>query len=147
MPGTFPTRLTTIRRRLFPVRTFTALLIVMLSKLMPFTSTSLSPTVKPASSVPSNKETQLIGNSLYIHVQTSLLQSVLNTLTCYNLKNTCRAVVLHLTDKNPKAVFRASTHAEAQSAILTFVHGNCVDVFTVIPTYSPATSNIKKNIS
>uniref|UniRef100_A0A3B4CLP3 Uncharacterized protein n=1 Tax=Pygocentrus nattereri TaxID=42514 RepID=A0A3B4CLP3_PYGNA len=51
MPGTFPTRLTTMRRRLFPVRTFTALLIVMLSRLIPFTSTSLSPTHNPANSV------------------------------------------------------------------------------------------------
>uniref|UniRef100_A0A4W4G306 Uncharacterized protein n=1 Tax=Electrophorus electricus TaxID=8005 RepID=A0A4W4G306_ELEEL len=51
MPGTFPTRLTTMRKRLFPVRTLTALLMVMLSRLIPFTSTSLSPTYNPASSV------------------------------------------------------------------------------------------------
>lgn len=48
MPGIFPTRLTTIRSLLLPVRTFTALLMVMLSKLTPFTSISLSPTVSPA---------------------------------------------------------------------------------------------------
>lgn len=51
MPGILPTRLTTIRNRLLPVRTFTALLMVMLSKVTPFTSTSLSPTVSPACSV------------------------------------------------------------------------------------------------
>uniref|UniRef100_A0A3Q1IZ56 Uncharacterized protein n=1 Tax=Anabas testudineus TaxID=64144 RepID=A0A3Q1IZ56_ANATE len=50
IPGTLPTRLTTILSLLFPVRTFTALLMVMLSRLMPFTSTSLSPTSRPASS-------------------------------------------------------------------------------------------------
>uniref|UniRef100_A0A3B3XI25 Uncharacterized protein n=1 Tax=Poecilia mexicana TaxID=48701 RepID=A0A3B3XI25_9TELE len=49
MPGIFPTRLTTILSLLFPVRTFTALLMVMLSRLTPFTSISLSPTVRPAS--------------------------------------------------------------------------------------------------
>uniref|UniRef100_A0A3P9PYH2 Uncharacterized protein n=1 Tax=Poecilia reticulata TaxID=8081 RepID=A0A3P9PYH2_POERE len=48
MPGIFPTRLTTILSLLFPVRTFTALLMVMLSRLTPFTSTSLSPTASPA---------------------------------------------------------------------------------------------------
>uniref|UniRef100_A0A3B5K7F0 Uncharacterized protein n=1 Tax=Takifugu rubripes TaxID=31033 RepID=A0A3B5K7F0_TAKRU len=48
MPGIFPTRLTAIRSLLFPVRTFTALLMVMLSRLTPFTSISLSPTVSPA---------------------------------------------------------------------------------------------------
>uniref|UniRef100_A0A8D3DIJ5 Uncharacterized protein n=1 Tax=Scophthalmus maximus TaxID=52904 RepID=A0A8D3DIJ5_SCOMX len=48
MPGILPTRLTTILSRLLPVRTFTALLMVMLSRLTPFTSTSLSPTVSPA---------------------------------------------------------------------------------------------------
>uniref|UniRef100_A0A3Q2R311 Uncharacterized protein n=1 Tax=Fundulus heteroclitus TaxID=8078 RepID=A0A3Q2R311_FUNHE len=48
MPGIFPTRLTTILSLLFPVRTFTALLMVMLSRLTPFTSISLSPTVSPA---------------------------------------------------------------------------------------------------
>uniref|UniRef100_A0A3Q4B798 Uncharacterized protein n=1 Tax=Mola mola TaxID=94237 RepID=A0A3Q4B798_MOLML len=48
MPGILPTRLTTIRSLLLPIRTFTALLMVMLSKLTPFTSTSLSPTVSPA---------------------------------------------------------------------------------------------------
>uniref|UniRef100_A0A3B3YRL1 Uncharacterized protein n=1 Tax=Poecilia mexicana TaxID=48701 RepID=A0A3B3YRL1_9TELE len=50
MPGTFPTRLTTILSLLLPVSTFTALLMVMLSRLTPFTSTSLSPTCRPASS-------------------------------------------------------------------------------------------------
>uniref|UniRef100_A0A8D0AE39 Uncharacterized protein n=1 Tax=Sander lucioperca TaxID=283035 RepID=A0A8D0AE39_SANLU len=54
MPGTLPTRLTTILSLLLPVRTFTALLIVMLSRLIPFTSTSLSPTNRPASSVDTN---------------------------------------------------------------------------------------------
>uniref|UniRef100_A0A7N6F8A4 Uncharacterized protein n=1 Tax=Anabas testudineus TaxID=64144 RepID=A0A7N6F8A4_ANATE len=48
MPGILPTRLTTILSLLLPVRTFTALLMVMLSRLTPFTSTSLSPTVSPA---------------------------------------------------------------------------------------------------
>uniref|UniRef100_A0A673W238 Uncharacterized protein n=1 Tax=Salmo trutta TaxID=8032 RepID=A0A673W238_SALTR len=52
IPGTLPTRLTTILSLLFPVRTLTALLIVMLSKLTPFTSTSLSPTHRPACSAP-----------------------------------------------------------------------------------------------
>uniref|UniRef100_A0A8C7MB10 Uncharacterized protein n=1 Tax=Oncorhynchus kisutch TaxID=8019 RepID=A0A8C7MB10_ONCKI len=51
IPGTLPTRLTTILSLLFPVRTLTALLIVMLSKLTPFTSTSLSPTHRPACSL------------------------------------------------------------------------------------------------
>uniref|UniRef100_A0A8C5R7Y2 Uncharacterized protein n=1 Tax=Leptobrachium leishanense TaxID=445787 RepID=A0A8C5R7Y2_9ANUR len=50
IPGTFPIRLTIMRRRLFPVRTLTALLMVMLSKLMPFTSAILSPTHRPACS-------------------------------------------------------------------------------------------------
>uniref|UniRef100_A0AAY4A0R2 Secreted protein n=1 Tax=Denticeps clupeoides TaxID=299321 RepID=A0AAY4A0R2_9TELE len=50
MPGTFPTRRTTMRSLWFPVRTLTALLIVMLSRLMPLTSTSLSPTSSPACS-------------------------------------------------------------------------------------------------
>uniref|UniRef100_A0A672FAD1 Uncharacterized protein n=1 Tax=Salarias fasciatus TaxID=181472 RepID=A0A672FAD1_SALFA len=48
MPGILPTRLTTILSLLLPVRTFTALPMVMLSMLTPFTSTSLSPTVNPA---------------------------------------------------------------------------------------------------
>uniref|UniRef100_A0A3Q2QIT1 Uncharacterized protein n=1 Tax=Fundulus heteroclitus TaxID=8078 RepID=A0A3Q2QIT1_FUNHE len=56
MPGTFPTRLTTILSLLLPVRTLTALLMVMLSRLMPFTSTSLSPTCRPAS--PADAENQ-----------------------------------------------------------------------------------------
>uniref|UniRef100_A0A8C7ZPQ4 Uncharacterized protein n=1 Tax=Oryzias sinensis TaxID=183150 RepID=A0A8C7ZPQ4_9TELE len=51
IPGTLPTRRTTILSLLLPVRTFTALLMVMLSRLMPFTSTNLSPTCRPASSV------------------------------------------------------------------------------------------------
>uniref|UniRef100_A0A8C4DEZ1 Uncharacterized protein n=1 Tax=Dicentrarchus labrax TaxID=13489 RepID=A0A8C4DEZ1_DICLA len=50
MPGILPTRLTTILSLLLPVRTFTALLMVMLSMLTPFTSISLSPTVSPACS-------------------------------------------------------------------------------------------------
>uniref|UniRef100_A0A3B5K3H1 Uncharacterized protein n=1 Tax=Takifugu rubripes TaxID=31033 RepID=A0A3B5K3H1_TAKRU len=56
MPGTLPTRLTTILSLLLPVSTLTALLMVMLSRLMPFTSTSLSPTSKPASSVEANRQ-------------------------------------------------------------------------------------------
>ncbi|CAG5903944.1 unnamed protein product [Menidia menidia] len=40
IPGTFPTLLTTILSLLLPVKTFTALLIVMLSRLTPFTSTN-----------------------------------------------------------------------------------------------------------
>uniref|UniRef100_A0A3Q0RR03 Uncharacterized protein n=1 Tax=Amphilophus citrinellus TaxID=61819 RepID=A0A3Q0RR03_AMPCI len=55
IPGTLPTRLTTILSLLLPVSTFTALLMVMLSRLMPFTSTSLSPTSRPAASA--NKHT------------------------------------------------------------------------------------------
>uniref|UniRef100_A0A3B4YCV7 Uncharacterized protein n=1 Tax=Seriola lalandi dorsalis TaxID=1841481 RepID=A0A3B4YCV7_SERLL len=55
MPGILPTRLTTILSLLFPVRTFTALLMVMLSRLTPFTSTSLSPTVSPACAVHGNR--------------------------------------------------------------------------------------------
>uniref|UniRef100_A0A667XA46 Uncharacterized protein n=1 Tax=Myripristis murdjan TaxID=586833 RepID=A0A667XA46_9TELE len=54
MPGILPTRLTTILSLLLPVRTFTALLMVMLSRLIPFTSTSLSPTHKPACSLSSS---------------------------------------------------------------------------------------------
>uniref|UniRef100_A0A669E0W6 Uncharacterized protein n=1 Tax=Oreochromis niloticus TaxID=8128 RepID=A0A669E0W6_ORENI len=49
MPGILPTHLTTILSMLFPIRTLTALLMVMLSRLTPFTSTSLLPTVSPAS--------------------------------------------------------------------------------------------------
>uniref|UniRef100_A0A4W6C2P3 Uncharacterized protein n=1 Tax=Lates calcarifer TaxID=8187 RepID=A0A4W6C2P3_LATCA len=60
MPGTLPTRLTTILSRLFPVRTFTALLMVMLSRLMPFTSTSLSPTSRPASSTDKQRSENMI---------------------------------------------------------------------------------------
>uniref|UniRef100_A0A3B4WX71 Uncharacterized protein n=1 Tax=Seriola lalandi dorsalis TaxID=1841481 RepID=A0A3B4WX71_SERLL len=64
MPGTLPTRRTTILSLLFPVRTFTALLMVMLSRLMPFTSTSLSPTSRPASSVKQEKsDTQRLNKS------------------------------------------------------------------------------------
>uniref|UniRef100_A0A8C6WY99 Uncharacterized protein n=1 Tax=Neogobius melanostomus TaxID=47308 RepID=A0A8C6WY99_9GOBI len=48
MPGILPTLRTTIRSLLFPVSTLTALLMVMLSILTPFTSTSLSPTARPA---------------------------------------------------------------------------------------------------
>uniref|UniRef100_A0A673BI52 Uncharacterized protein n=1 Tax=Sphaeramia orbicularis TaxID=375764 RepID=A0A673BI52_9TELE len=47
MPGILPTRLTTIFSLLLPVSTFTALLMVMFSKLTPFTSISLSPMTKP----------------------------------------------------------------------------------------------------
>uniref|UniRef100_A0A667ZYH8 Uncharacterized protein n=1 Tax=Myripristis murdjan TaxID=586833 RepID=A0A667ZYH8_9TELE len=57
MPGTLPTRLTTILSLLFPVRTLTALLMVMLSRLTPFTSTSLSPTRRPACSVSTHTHT------------------------------------------------------------------------------------------
>lgn len=51
MPGTRPMRLTIMCRRLLPVSTFTALPIVVLSRLSPFTSVILSPTHKPARSV------------------------------------------------------------------------------------------------
>uniref|UniRef100_A0A8C4VX38 Uncharacterized protein n=1 Tax=Gopherus evgoodei TaxID=1825980 RepID=A0A8C4VX38_9SAUR len=47
IPGTFPMRLSIIRSRLFPVRTLTALPMVMLSKLTPFTSVILSPMHRP----------------------------------------------------------------------------------------------------
>uniref|UniRef100_A0A8C5BZ05 Uncharacterized protein n=1 Tax=Gadus morhua TaxID=8049 RepID=A0A8C5BZ05_GADMO len=50
MPGTLPTLRTTVLSLWFPVSTFTALLMVMLSRLTPFTSTSLSPTHSPACS-------------------------------------------------------------------------------------------------
>uniref|UniRef100_A0A3B5QYM8 Uncharacterized protein n=1 Tax=Xiphophorus maculatus TaxID=8083 RepID=A0A3B5QYM8_XIPMA len=62
MPGTFPTRLTTILNLLLPVSTFTALLMVMLSRLTPFTSTSLSPTCRPASSTSKNGRLRHINN-------------------------------------------------------------------------------------
>uniref|UniRef100_A0A3Q2YYB2 Uncharacterized protein n=1 Tax=Hippocampus comes TaxID=109280 RepID=A0A3Q2YYB2_HIPCM len=63
IPGTLPTRLTTILSLLLPVRTFTALLMVMLSRLTPFTSTSLSPTSRPASSVHNDKKHSWAGRS------------------------------------------------------------------------------------
>uniref|UniRef100_A0A8C0VHU6 Uncharacterized protein n=1 Tax=Cyanistes caeruleus TaxID=156563 RepID=A0A8C0VHU6_CYACU len=47
IPGTRPIRRTTMRRRLLPVRTLTALLIVMFSRLTLFTSVILSPTHSP----------------------------------------------------------------------------------------------------
>uniref|UniRef100_A0A4X1U2F2 Uncharacterized protein n=1 Tax=Sus scrofa TaxID=9823 RepID=A0A4X1U2F2_PIG len=50
MPGTRPMRLTIMCRRLLPVSTFTALPIVVLSRLSPFTSVILSPTHRPARS-------------------------------------------------------------------------------------------------
>uniref|UniRef100_A0A8C3GDJ1 Uncharacterized protein n=1 Tax=Cairina moschata TaxID=8855 RepID=A0A8C3GDJ1_CAIMO len=50
MPGTRPMRRTTMRRRLLPVRTLTALLMVMFSRLTLFTSVILSPTHSPACS-------------------------------------------------------------------------------------------------
>uniref|UniRef100_A0A8C9UHX2 Uncharacterized protein n=1 Tax=Serinus canaria TaxID=9135 RepID=A0A8C9UHX2_SERCA len=50
IPGTRPIRRTTMRRRLLPVRTLTALLIVMFSRLTLFTSVILSPTQSPACS-------------------------------------------------------------------------------------------------
>uniref|UniRef100_A0A8C6ZN11 Uncharacterized protein n=1 Tax=Nothoprocta perdicaria TaxID=30464 RepID=A0A8C6ZN11_NOTPE len=50
MPGTRPMRRTTMRRRLLPVSTFTALLMVMFSRLTLFTSVILSPTHSPACS-------------------------------------------------------------------------------------------------
>ena len=52
MPGTRPMRLTIMCRRLLPVSTFTALPIVVLSRLSPFTSVILSPTHRPARSAP-----------------------------------------------------------------------------------------------
>uniref|UniRef100_A0A671EA04 Uncharacterized protein n=1 Tax=Rhinolophus ferrumequinum TaxID=59479 RepID=A0A671EA04_RHIFE len=56
MPGTRPMRLTIMCRRLLPVRTFTALPIVVLSRLSPFTSVILSPTHRPARSAPGKKD-------------------------------------------------------------------------------------------
>lgn len=50
MPGTRPIRRTTMRRRLLPVRTLTALLMVIFSRLTLFTSVILSPTHSPACS-------------------------------------------------------------------------------------------------
>lgn len=50
MPGTRPMRLTIMCRRLLPVSTFTALPMVVLSRLSPFTSVILSPTHRPARS-------------------------------------------------------------------------------------------------
>uniref|UniRef100_A0A673UQZ7 Uncharacterized protein n=1 Tax=Suricata suricatta TaxID=37032 RepID=A0A673UQZ7_SURSU len=52
MPGTRPMRLTIMCRRLLPVSTFTALPMVVLSRLSPFTSVILSPTHRPARSAP-----------------------------------------------------------------------------------------------
>uniref|UniRef100_A0A3P8V946 Uncharacterized protein n=1 Tax=Cynoglossus semilaevis TaxID=244447 RepID=A0A3P8V946_CYNSE len=66
IPGTFPTRLTTILSLLFPVSTLTALLMVMLSKLIPFTSTSLSPTSRPASS---KNNFSCLDRSVWLEVQ------------------------------------------------------------------------------
>uniref|UniRef100_A0A8C5X3X7 Uncharacterized protein n=1 Tax=Malurus cyaneus samueli TaxID=2593467 RepID=A0A8C5X3X7_9PASS len=58
IPGTRPIRRTTMRRRLLPVRTLTALLMVMFSRLTLFTSVILSPTHSPACST---RGTQLMG--------------------------------------------------------------------------------------
>lgn len=52
MPGTRPMRLTVRCKRLLPVSTFTALPMVVLSRLSPFTSVILSPTHRPARSAP-----------------------------------------------------------------------------------------------
>uniref|UniRef100_A0A8C6A9L6 Uncharacterized protein n=1 Tax=Marmota marmota marmota TaxID=9994 RepID=A0A8C6A9L6_MARMA len=56
MPGTRPMRRTIMCRRLLPVSTFTALPMVVLSRLSPFTSVILSPTHRPARSVPESGE-------------------------------------------------------------------------------------------
>lgn len=47
---------------------------------------------------------------------------------------TCRAVVLHLTDKDTETMFGSPPHAEAQPAIHTFVHGDGMEVLAVIST-------------
>uniref|UniRef100_A0A2K5RF98 Uncharacterized protein n=1 Tax=Cebus imitator TaxID=2715852 RepID=A0A2K5RF98_CEBIM len=52
MPGTRPMRRTIMCRQLLPVSTFTALPMVVLSRLSPFTSVILSPTHRPARSAP-----------------------------------------------------------------------------------------------
>lgn len=52
MPGTRPMRLTIMWSRLLPVSTFTALPMVVLSRLSPFTSVILSPMHRPARSAP-----------------------------------------------------------------------------------------------
>uniref|UniRef100_A0A8D2K4F3 Uncharacterized protein n=1 Tax=Theropithecus gelada TaxID=9565 RepID=A0A8D2K4F3_THEGE len=52
MPGTRPMRRTIMCRWLLPVSTFTALPMVMLSRLSPLTSVILSPTHRPARSAP-----------------------------------------------------------------------------------------------
>uniref|UniRef100_A0A8C8ZFH6 Uncharacterized protein n=1 Tax=Prolemur simus TaxID=1328070 RepID=A0A8C8ZFH6_PROSS len=52
MPGTRPMRRTIMCRRLLPVNIFTALPMVVLSRLSPFTSVILSPTHRPARSAP-----------------------------------------------------------------------------------------------
>uniref|UniRef100_A0A8C6KJT6 Uncharacterized protein n=1 Tax=Nothobranchius furzeri TaxID=105023 RepID=A0A8C6KJT6_NOTFU len=79
MPGIFPTRLTTILSLLFPVRTFTALLMVMLSRLTPFTSTSLSPTVSPACAADTHatqrdqqKQRSHVNKSAHLHMSTEM---------------------------------------------------------------------------
>ena len=52
---------------------------------------------------------------------------------CADSECTCRAVILHLADKDAKAMLRASTHTETQPAIHTLIHRDCVDILTVIP--------------
>lgn len=121
MPGTLPTRLTTTLSLLLPVRTLTALLMVMFSRLMPFTSTSLSPTSKPASSVEANR---WCGYNCVSYSADGAWRGLF----------TCRAVVLHLTNENTETMFGSPPHAEAQPAIYTFVHSDGMEVLTVIST-------------
>lgn len=118
MPGTLPTRLTTILSRLLPVSTLTALLMVMLSRLIPFTSTSLSPTSRPASSVNTARSK---------NPRDAAERDV-------KMESTCCAVVLHLAHEDAEAVLGAPAHAEAQLAVQTFVHCDGVEVLTVIAT-------------
>ena len=54
--GTFPTLRTIIFSRLFPVKTFTALLDAILSNATAFTSSILSPTSRPPCSVKEKKD-------------------------------------------------------------------------------------------
>lgn len=142
MPGILPTRLTTIRSRLLPVRTFTALLMVMLSKLTPFTSTSLSPTARPAWAADTGGaqrdgkcHEEMEDHSTTITPIPTMEAKQAGKWASYHgdkLWLTCGAVVLHLADKYAESVFRAPADAETQTAIWTFVNSHRVDVFTVV---------------
>lgn len=123
MPGTLPTRLTTILSRLLPVSTLTALLMVMLSRLIPLTSTSLSPTSRPASSVNTARSKNPRDAAEWDR----------------KMESTCCAVVLHLADEDAEAVLGAPAHAEAQLAVQTFVHCDGVEVLAVIATWEHVT--------